>query len=104
MMHRIQRVGVAQLAKVLGVLYFLMGIVFVVIMLLVSRGMAGAAGAAFPAFGYGGGIGMMLVMPLLYAFFGVVFGALSAGLYNVVAGMLGGVEIDLVSTIPSAPL
>jgi hypothetical protein len=102
MMHRIQRVGVAQLAKVMGVLYFLMGLVFLVIMLVFSRMMPGGAGAAFSGFGYG--MGMIIVMPVFYALLGVIFGAITAALYNVVAGMLGGVEIDLVSTIPSAPL
>jgi hypothetical protein len=41
---------------------------------------------------------------VFYAILGVVFGALTAALYNVVAGMLGGVEIDLLSVSPSAPL
>jgi uncharacterized membrane protein len=104
MMHRIQRVGVWQLAKVMGVLYFLMGIVFVGLISLFSRAMPGTAGTAFPGFGFASGIGMLFFMPLLYAFFGVVFGALTAALYNVVAGMMGGVEIDLISTVPSAPL
>jgi hypothetical protein len=102
MMHRIQRVGVAQLAKVLGVLYFFMGLVFLVVMLVFSRMMPGGAGAAFPGFGYG--MGMVIFMPVFYAILGAVFGALGAAIYNVVAGMLGGVEIDLISTVPSAPL
>ena len=102
MMHRIQRVGVAQLAKVMGVLYLLLGIVFLVFMLVFSRAMPGAPGGAFPGFGYG--MGMIVLLPVFYAILGVVFGALTAALYNVVAGMLGGVEIDLVSVSPSAPL
>jgi hypothetical protein len=100
MMHRIQRVGVAQLAKVMGVLYFLMGLVFLVFVLVFSRAMPGAAGTAFP----GLGMGMIIFMPVFYAILGVVFGALTAALYNVVAGMMGGVELDLVSTSPSAPI
>lgn len=99
MMHRIQRIGVVQLAKVMGLLYFLMGIVFLVFYLVFSRSMPSAA---LPGVGYG--MGMIIFMPLLYACLGVVFGALTAALYNVVAGMLGGLEIDLVSTSPSAPL
>jgi hypothetical protein len=100
MVHRVQRIGVAQLAKVMGLLYFLMGIVFLVFFLIFSRSMPGAAGAAFPGFGYG--MGMLVFMPLLYACLGLVFGALTAALYNVVAGMLGGIELDLVTTGPSA--
>lgn len=100
MMHRIQRVGVVQLAKVMGVLYFLMGIVFLVFYLVFSRSMPGAQGTAFPVAGYG--MSMLIFMPVFYALLGVVFGALTAALYNVVAGMLGGVDIDLVATMPSA--
>jgi hypothetical protein len=98
MVHRVQRVGVAQLAKVMGVLYFLMGIVFLVFFLIISRTMPGAAGTALPGFGFG--MGMFIFMPVFYALLGAVFGALGAALYNVVAGMLGGVELDLVPTGP----
>ena len=101
MVHRVQRIGVAQLAKVVGVLYFLMGIVFLVMVLVVSRVMPGAGGAALSPFGAGAGMGMLIFMPVLYAVIGVVFGALTAALYNAVAGMLGGIEIELVPTVPS---
>ena len=85
-MHRIQRVGVAQFAKVLGVLYLFMGIVFAALFWLFAAAMPSTAG---PIPMFGAGIGMIIVMPLLYAFFGVVFGALFAWFYNMVAGWVG---------------
>ena len=95
MMHRIQKVGVGQLAKMLGILYFLMGFVFVALFAVFSRAWPGPGGAGMPGFGFATGFGAVIIMPLLYGVFGVVSGALSALLYNFVAGFLGGVEIDL---------
>jgi hypothetical protein len=94
MVHRIQRISVAQFAKVLGVLYLLLGLVFAVIFGLFSGMMPGSA-APSPMFGMGSRIGFVIVMPLLYACLGVVFGALMAAFYNLVAGWVGGIEIDI---------
>ena len=53
------------------------------------NGQEGAApGALF-------GVGAIVLLPLLYGVLGVVFGALSAWLYNVFAGLVGGVEVQL---------
>jgi hypothetical protein len=92
MMHRIQRVSVAQAAKLLGLLYLLLGLLFAVLFGAFSSMMPGAAATPF---GMGSRIGFIIVMPLLYACLGVVFGALMAAFYNLVAGWVGGLEIDL---------
>jgi len=42
-----------------------------------------------------GGVAAVVLLPLLYAALGFVFGALSAWVYNVVAGRIGGLEIEL---------
>jgi hypothetical protein len=94
MIQRIRSVGIAQFAKVLGVLYLFMGICFSVLFWLFSLATPGASGA-MPMLGVGRGIGIVIVMPLIYAFFGVVFGALFAWFYNMVAGWVGGIELDL---------
>jgi hypothetical protein len=49
---------------------------------------AGAFGALF-------GVGAIVLLPLFYGVAGVVFGALSAWLYNVFAGMVGGIEVTV---------
>jgi hypothetical protein len=49
---------------------------------------AGGFGAMF-------GVGAIVLLPLAYGVAGVVFGALSAWLYNVFAGMVGGIEVQL---------
>jgi hypothetical protein len=94
MMHRIQRVSVAQTAKLLGLLYLLLGLLFAVIFGLFSSMMPGAA-APSPFFGIGSRIGSVILMPLLYGVLVVVFGALTAAFYNLAASWVGGLEIDL---------
>jgi len=41
------------------------------------------------------GIGFALAMPVLYAVMGFIFGVIGAGLYNLVAGWIGGIEVDV---------
>ena len=92
MIQRLTRLGVGQTAKVLGALYFLLGIVFAAIF-----------GSMMPAAAMGDGAGMfgmgfIIAMPFLYGIIGVIFGALVAWLYNLVATWTGGLELELDST------
>jgi hypothetical protein len=95
MTQRIRRLGVAQMAKVLGALYFLLGIVAALIFWgvgsMVPISERGEGTALF-------GTGFVIAMPFLYALLGVVFGALIAWLYNLVAGWTGGIELELEAT------
>ncbi len=43
----------------------------------------------------GGGIFALILFPILYAIIGFIAGAISAALYNLVAGIVGGIEIDV---------
>jgi hypothetical protein len=92
MIQRIRRLGVGQMAKVLGALYFLLGIVAALIFWVASSMMPvaerGDDAAMF-------GTGLILAMPFMYAALGVVFGALIAWFYNLVAGWTGGIELEL---------
>ena len=91
MIQRIRRLGVGQMAKVMGALYFLIGILFAAIMGLFGSMIPTAGEESAALFG-----GMFLIaLPLIYGFFGVVAGALIAWLYNVVAGFTGGLEMEL---------
>lgn len=96
MKQRITGFGVLQMAKVLGLLYLLMGVVFAVVFLLfgslMPEGEMADAGWMF-------GTGMVLVLPLLYGVLGFVFGALTAWFYNLVASWTGGLEMDLESPV-----
>jgi hypothetical protein len=91
MIHRIRHIGVAQLAKTLGALYLALGLIFGVLIWAFSS-MAGGAGKIGI---FGMGAASVIVIPICYAVIGVVFGAITAWLYNMIAGSVGGVEIDL---------
>ena len=92
----VTRVSPLSCAKIAGVLYAIMGLFFGgFFSLLAALGAfaspdsgAGLLGAAF-------GIGAVLVMPIFYGCLGFVMTLISAALYNAVAGVVGGVEIDV---------
>lgn len=86
MVQRIDRFSVGQSAKVVGILYALMGLVFVPFFLLA---------ALFSPRQAGFGVGFALVVPVLYGAAGFVFTAIGCALYNLVAGWVGGIEVEL---------
>ncbi|HEU4828426.1 MAG TPA: hypothetical protein VFT04_04450 [Gemmatimonadales bacterium] len=91
MIQRIRRLGIGQMAKVMGVLYFMIGILFAAIM--------GLFGSMFPSTGEEnvaifGGV-MLIALPIIYGVFGFLAGALMAWLYNIVAGFTGGLELEM---------
>ncbi len=92
MIQRIRRLDVGQTAKVLGVLYLLLGIVFAVIFglfgMMVPASMRTEPGMAMF------GASFVIFMPIMYGVLGVVFGALVAALYNLVAGWTGGLQLE----------
>lgn len=89
MAQQLRRIDPLSAAKVSAVLYGLMGLIFVPLIFLM-RSMA-PAGDGMPGFG----MAFAIAMPLLYALLGFIFTLIGAALYNVVAGIVGGVEIEL---------
>lgn len=96
----IRHVGVWSVSRLYGALCAAMGLLVGGIIALASL-IGGAAGA----FGQGSGtssgplavmfgVGAIVLLPLLYGVLGVVVGALGAALYNLFAGMFGGIELD----------
>lgn len=92
MMQRVRRLGIGQMARTMGALYFLLGILFAAIFALFGSMLGGTDMGGETAL-FGGTF--LIVMPILYGVAGLVFGALIAALYNVVAGWTGGIELDL---------
>jgi hypothetical protein len=86
--QRITRFSIGQSAKFLGVLYLLFGLLFVPFFLLI--GMFAPEGQGFPF-----GMAFAIAMPVMYGVFGVIGGAIGALLYNLVAGWVGGIEVEL---------
>jgi hypothetical protein len=91
----VKSVGVASVAKMYGAISAGVGLVIGVCIALASMIGAGLAetteGAMFaPIFG----VGAVVMMPILYGVMGVIGGAIGAVLYNVFAGMVGGVTLN----------
>jgi len=98
-MQSIARIGVLSLAKMLAVTYAFLGLFFGGVLSLFAL-MGAAVGNA--AGGDGGGIAAMLfgvgaviVLPIVYGCLGFVGGLIMAPLYNLVAKVVGGIEVEL---------
>ena len=101
----IKRLGVFSVAKIYSVVMagmgLLIGIPFGLIMIIfgaaiMTAGRNSGAGAGMGVgFGVGLGIFYMVGLPILYAVLGFIFGAIGALIYNVAAGIIGGVEMEL---------
>ena len=99
---RLNRVGIGSAAKISGAMYGAMGLIFggiFALFALVGAGFAGMAaeqGEEVPAFvGALFGVGAIVVFPLLYGLMGLVTGAIGAALYNFIARMVGGLELEI---------
>lgn len=97
----LKRVGVWSAARIAGALYAGMGLVFGVLFAaasLLGAGFASAAdseGAMASFVGVVFGCGAVVFLPLFYGVMGALMIAFSAWLYNLFAGMVGGIEVDL---------
>jgi hypothetical protein len=57
-------------------------------------GVGGGGAGQNAAMAMGMGVGMMLFMPIIYGIMGFIGGLLNAFVFNVVAGMSGGIEME----------
>lgn len=88
----IKRIEPLQCAKVAGTLYALLGFI---IGLLFTLFALGGIGAGTLPFGAVFGIGAVILLPLLYGCFGFIMSLIMAAFYNLVAGWVGGLEIQV---------
>lgn len=94
----IERIGALSLAKVLGAIYAVIG--FVVGALFTLFALVGAAAGVSPdpetawlapLFG----VAAIVVFPIFYGVLAFVMGLVVSGLYNLVAGRVGGIQVTL---------
>lgn len=92
----IKRIGPMSLAKITGTLYAIMGLIlgaifsFVALVGVFSADLSDEGG--FPAVF---GVAAIIILPFVYGGLGFVATLIAAWLYNVLAGVVGGVELDL---------
>jgi hypothetical protein len=93
MVQRLSRFSIGQTAKVLGLLYGLMGLIFLPFFLIAT--MLSPADNGF-------GVGFALALPILYGLLGFIFTAIGCALYNWVARKVGGIELSLDTEVGTA--
>ncbi len=96
----IRRLGVLSVAKLQGTLYALLGLLAGAVFALFSL-FGAAIGSSMGSDSHGSlfgavlGVGAIVFFPVVYGLLGFVVGLLAAALYNLVAGITGGIEIEL---------
>ena len=103
----IRRVGLLSLVKALGILYALLVLIVRPLVAMVS--LLGAAGGAansqpFDAFArLLFDVGSVIFLPIFYGILGFGFGLIGALLYNGIARLIRGIEIELEKTSTRTP-
>jgi|SRR5579864_920586 len=97
----IRRLGVLSVAKTQGTLYALLGLIVgavVALLALFGAALGSSMGSDHQGsiFSAALGVGAIVIFPVVYGLVGFVAGLLIAALYNLVAGITGGVEIELI--------
>ncbi|MGO9095286.1 MAG: hypothetical protein ACLQGV_08685 [Bryobacteraceae bacterium] len=100
-MQEIKSFGVFQNAKFAAVMYLVISAVIVVPLTFIMMAVGGNRANPF---------GMLfLLLPILYAIIGFIFTAIGCWVYNLIASMVGGIEVEIVAKVepqmfpPSAP-
>ena len=100
-MATVKRISPGSAFKVGLVVYAFLGLIVGVCMALVymmigSLGSAvGNMGSGARMFGFGLGLGWIIIAPILYGLIGGIGGAIGAAIYNLAAGWVGGLEVDI---------
>ncbi len=98
----IKRLGPLSCARVAGVVYALIGLllgglvsIFALLGAALSSAQRTSETVVPPILGAALGVGAIIIFPIIYGTIGFLFALFGAWLYNLVAGRVGGVEIDL---------
>ena len=92
----IKRVGPLSFARLSGALYAFIGLIVggIFSMIAMAGGFASET-SGMPGVAAVAGVAAIVVFPILYGLMGFVATLIGAWLYNVVAGIVGGIELDV---------
>jgi hypothetical protein len=90
----IRHVAPLSAAKVFATIYAVIGLVVGAI-LTFAASMGGVAAQALGVIAPVVGVAAIIILPIVYACIGFIGTLLVASIYNVAAGMVGGIEIDV---------
>lgn len=90
-MMKIKRIKPLSLAKVQGLMMFVFGILISLFSLISILSVRSVTKQTITPLA----IGIFVFLPFLYAFIGFVLGLITAGLYNLIARRIGGIEVEV---------
>lgn len=90
----IKRIGILSAGTMTGAMYAFIGLLVGGVMLVIAL-LGTAIGGDLAVGGIVGGIAMLVVAPFGYGIAGFIGGLIGAVIYNITAGMIGGIRIDL---------
>jgi len=102
-MATVKRIEPGSAFKVGGIVYAFLGLIIGILVALFSMvagslgGLAGGGAPGARALGFGFGLGAVIIFPILYGIIGAIAGAIGAAIYNLAAGWVGGLEVDISS-------
>ena len=97
-MQEIKKIDIISLAKIEGALGAVIGFIVGIIFALIGTAFMGFSEMAGDIPGASGlffGVAAIIFLPIVYGIVGFIGGLIVAFLYNVVAGWVGGIEIEL---------
>ncbi|MGI8783518.1 MAG: hypothetical protein ACR2L2_07715 [Acidobacteriota bacterium] len=98
-MQQIKSFGIFQTSKFVAILYFIIMAVIAIIAAPFIL-LAGMATGNQPGAELGLGLGFLVVLPFLYAIVAFLGTALTCWIYNMLAGRVGGIAVELEPTAP----
>ena len=94
----IRRIDPLSVGKVAGLLYAVIGLIIgalISVVAMAGASLAGQAGESVPIVGMLFGAGAIIVLPIVYGVAGFIGTAIAAAIYNLVAGVVGGIRVDV---------
>jgi len=95
----LKRIAPLSLAKVFGLVYALMGLLIgalISLFAVLGAFVAATQSEGNEAFAFLFGVGAIVILPVFYGVLGAIGGLLLALFYNLVARLVGGIELELV--------
>lgn len=110
MQLKLRRIAPLQAGKMLAAFYGLMSLLFIPFMLFfmamgsfAARHQGSGSASPMPLM-FGLGVGFMVLIPFFYAAMGFILGVISAAIYNLLAGWIGGIELEFEAKQPPVGL
>ena len=87
---KLKRINVLKFAFISALTYALISLILIPFMLVsMAIGGSGTAGVI------GGGIAMIILLPVIYGIVGFIGGLIGGGLYNLISKWIGGLEFEV---------